>query len=165
MPPQAIPTLGLRVLLITNLRTSRATVVKVLNLVIGSRFAEALQPSLDAGIVRQHAELPWHPGAFDYRRRDEPLITGEGISVLSNALQIFLPASGALLLVVGWLRNRVLIRRELRFDRFIALVSGIEGASRPTQPWSTRSPSDSPTSPRTLYDQRRSSRANHDWRG
>ena len=126
VPPQAIATLGLRVLLITNVKTHRATVVKVLDLVIGSRFAEAMQPSLDAGIVRQHAELPWHEGALDYRRRDEPLITGEGIGVISNALQILLPAGGTLLLVAGWLRNRVLIRRELRFDRFIALVSGVE---------------------------------------
>ena len=49
-----------------------------------------------------------------------------GSACLSNALQILLPASGALLLFWGWVRNRVLIRRELRFDRFIALVSGVE---------------------------------------
>ena len=68
---------------------------------IASRFAEAMQPSLDAGIVRQHAELPWHPGALDYRRRDEPLITGEGLGVISNALQVLLPAGGAFLLLWG----------------------------------------------------------------
>jgi hypothetical protein len=126
VPSQAIATLGLRVLLITNSRTHRAMVTKVLDLMIASRFAEAMQPSLDAGIVHQHAEVPWHPGAIEYRRRDEPLITGERIGVLSNALQILLPASGAVLLLWGWLRNRVLIRRDLRFDRFIALVSGVE---------------------------------------
>jgi TRAP-type uncharacterized transport system substrate-binding protein len=126
VPPTAIATLGLRVLMITNSRTDRTTVTKILDLLIASRFAEAMQPSLDAGIVRQHAEVPWHPGALDYRRRDEPLITGERIGVLSNALQILLPAGGTVLLVWGWLRNRVLLRRELRFDRFIALVSGVE---------------------------------------
>jgi TRAP-type uncharacterized transport system substrate-binding protein len=126
VPPQAIATLGLRVLLITNVRTERATVTKVLDLMIASRFAEAMQPSLDAGIVRQHAEVPWHPGALDYRSRDEPLITGEEIGLLSNALQIMLPAGGTVLLIWGWLRNRVRIRRELGFDRFIALVSGVE---------------------------------------
>jgi len=65
-------------------------------------------------------------GTLDMRSRDEPLITGELIGVLSNALQILLPAGGGLLLVWGWLRNRVLTRRERRFDRFIALVSGVE---------------------------------------
>jgi hypothetical protein len=112
--------------LITNVRTERATVTKVLDLMIASRFAEAMQPSLDAGIVRQHAEVPWHPGALDYRSRDEPLITGEEIGLLSNALQIMLPAGGTVLLIWGWLCNRVRIRRELGFDRFIALVSGVE---------------------------------------
>ncbi len=126
VPPQTIATLGCRVLLLTNRLTDRATVVKLLDLMIASRFAEAMQPSLDAAMVRQHAEVPWHPGALDYRGRDDPLITGEKIGVLSNALQILLPAGGALLLLWGWLRNRVLTRRELRFDRFIALVSGVE---------------------------------------
>ena len=126
VPPQAIATLGLRVIMVTHVRMHRATVVKLLDRIIGSRFAEAMQPSLDASIVRQHAELPWHPGALDYRRRDEPLITGEGLGVISNALQVCLPAGGAILLLWGWLRNRVLIHRELRFDRFIALVSGVE---------------------------------------
>ena len=126
VPPQATLTLGLRVLLVTNSQTDRSTVTKVLDLMIASRFAEAMQPSLDAGIVRQHAEVPWHPGALDYRLRDEPLITGEGIGVLSNALQILLPAGGTVLLFWGWLRNRMRLRRELGFDRFIALISGVE---------------------------------------
>ena len=126
VPPQNIPTLGLRVLLVTNSQTDRTTVTKVLDLMIASRFAEAMQPSLDAGIVRQHAEVPWHSGALDYRLRDEPLITGERLGVLSNALQILLPAGGTVLLCWGWLRNRMRLRRELGFDRFIALVSGVE---------------------------------------
>jgi TRAP-type uncharacterized transport system substrate-binding protein len=126
VPPQPTQTLGLRVLLVTNTQTDRATVAKVLDLMIASRFAEAMQPSLDAGIVRQHAEVPWHPGALDYRLRDEPMITGERIGVLSNALQILVPAGGTLLLLWGWLRTRVLLRRELGFDRFIALISGVE---------------------------------------
>lgn len=129
VPPQTLPTLGLRVLLITNTRTDRTTVAKLLDLMIASRFAEALHPTLDAEIVRQHAEVPWHPGALDYRSRDQPLITGERIGVLSNALQILLPAGGTVLLAWGWLRNRIRLRRELGFDRFIALVSGVERRS------------------------------------
>jgi TRAP-type uncharacterized transport system substrate-binding protein len=126
VPPQTIATLGLRVLLITNTRMNNATVTKLLDLMIASRFAEAMQPSLDAGIVRQHGEVPWHSAAIEYRRRDEPLVTGERIGLLSNVLQILLPAEGMVLLILGWLRNRVLVRQELRFDRFIALVSGVE---------------------------------------
>ena len=63
---------------------------------------------------------------IDYRRRGEPIITGERIGVLSNALQILLPAGEAVLRSGDGCANRVLTRRELRFDRFIALVSGVE---------------------------------------
>jgi TRAP-type uncharacterized transport system substrate-binding protein len=84
VPPQSIVTIGCRILLITNRNTDRAIVVELLNLMITSRFAEAMQPSLDSGVVRQLAEVPWHQGALDYRSRDEPVITGERISVLSN---------------------------------------------------------------------------------
>ena len=45
--------------------------------------------------------------------------------MLSNTLQILVPAGGTVLLIWGWLRNRVLVRRELRFDRFIALVQRV----------------------------------------
>jgi hypothetical protein len=126
VPPQAVATLGSRVLVIANQRTDRATVVRLLEAVLSSRFAEAVQPPLDAGIVRQHAEVPWHLGSLDFRRRDQPLITGELIGVLSNSLQLLVPIGGGLILLWGWLRNRVLTRRERRFDRFIALVSGVE---------------------------------------
>ncbi len=125
-PPQTIPTLGMRALLITHTKTSGTTVGRLLDAILSSRFGQTLQPPLDAGIVRVAPEAPWHHGTEEFRSRDEPLITGERIGVLSNALQIILPAGGGLLLVWGWLRNRVLTRRERRFDRFIALVSGVE---------------------------------------
>jgi TRAP-type uncharacterized transport system substrate-binding protein len=125
-PPRNIPTLGTRTLLIANARTSAATVGRLLDAVLSSRFGQTLQPPLDAGIVRAAPEAPWHRGTEIYRRRDDPLVTGETIGVLSNVLQIVLPAGGGMLLCWGWLRNRVLTRRERRFDRFIALVSGVE---------------------------------------
>jgi len=126
VPPQAIPTLGTRILLITHRRTSSTTVVTLLDTLLESRYAKAVQPPLDAGIVDLPPEAPWHPGAIEFRRRGQPLITAESIGFLSNALQIFLPLAGGTLLLWGWLRNRVLVRRERRFDRFIALVSGVE---------------------------------------
>ena len=77
VPPQAIPTLGLRVLLVANSQTDRRTVAKVIDLMIASRFAEAMQPSLDAGMVRaarggalasRCAGLPSSRRAADHRR-------------------------------------------------------------------------------------------------
>jgi TRAP-type uncharacterized transport system substrate-binding protein len=126
VPPRPIPTLGTRVLLITHRRTASATVVTLLDTLLKSRYAKAVQPPLDAGVVDLAPEAPWHPGAIEYRGRDQPLITAESISFLSNSLQIFLPLAGGIILLWGWLRNRVLVRRERRFDRFIYLVSGVE---------------------------------------
>lgn len=126
VPPQTIPTLGCRVLLITHEVTNRGDVVRLLDDLLATPLAHTVQPPLTAEIVRQPAEFPWHPGALDYRRRDEPLITGELIDILSNTLQLILPVGGGMLLLWGWLRTRVLADRERRIDRFIALVSGVE---------------------------------------
>jgi len=125
-PPQTIPTLGMRALLITHRNTSATTVGRLLDAILSSRFGQTVQPPLDGGIVQVAPEAPWHHGTEEYRLRDKPLITGEMIGVFSNVLQIVLPAGGGILLVWGWLRNRILTRRERRFDRFIALVSGVE---------------------------------------
>jgi TRAP-type uncharacterized transport system substrate-binding protein len=126
VPPQDIASLGCRALLITNERTDAAKVVHLLDDLLASRSAQTVQPPLTAEIVRQPAEAAWHPGAIEFRRRGEPLITGELIGVLSNTLQLLIPVGGGMLLLWGWLRARVLTDRERRIDRFIALVSGVE---------------------------------------
>jgi TRAP-type uncharacterized transport system substrate-binding protein len=125
-PPRPNATLGTRVLLITYARTGNNQVIRLLDGLLASRYAQTVQPPLTADILRQPAEAPWHPGALEYRRRGDPLITGELIGILSNTLQIVLPFGGGILLVWGWLRARVLTDRERRIDRFIALVSGVE---------------------------------------
>jgi hypothetical protein len=126
VPAQTIPTLGCRALLVTNERVESAKVIHLLDDLLTSRSAQAVQPPLTNEIVRQPAELPWHPGALEFRRRGEPLITGELIGILSNTLQLLIPIGGGILLVWGWLRSRMLTDRERRIDRFIALVSGVE---------------------------------------
>jgi TRAP-type uncharacterized transport system substrate-binding protein len=125
-PPQDIPTLGSRMLLITHERMSNRIVIRLLDDLLASRYAHVIQPPLTVDIVRQPAEAPWHPAAVEYRRRDDPVITGELIGILSNTLQVIVPIGGGILLVWGWLRARVLTHRERRIDRFIALVSGVE---------------------------------------
>lgn len=126
VPPQDMATIGSRVLLVTNANTPTRTVVRLLDRLLDSRYAHTIQPPLTAEIVRQPAEAPWHQGALLYRRRAEPLITGELLGILSNAFQLILPIGGGAILFWGWLRTRVLTDRERRIDRFIALVSGVE---------------------------------------
>lgn len=126
VPSEPIRTLGVRALLVAHDRTDRGNVVRLLDDLLSSRMAQTYRPPLTADVVRQPNEMPWHPGALDYRRRGEPVITGEIIGILSNTLQLIIPIGGGALLVWGWLRTRVLADRERRIDRFIALVSGVE---------------------------------------
>lgn len=126
IPPTDLTTLGSRMLLIANEHTPRRTVVRLIDRLLASRLAQTIQPPLTPDIVRQPAEAPLHAGAVEYRRRDEPVITGELIGILSDTLQLIIPIGGGILLVWGWLRSRILTNRERRIDRFIALVSGVE---------------------------------------
>jgi TRAP-type uncharacterized transport system substrate-binding protein len=126
VPPQTITTLGSRQLLVTNRRTSSATVIRVLETLLESRWAKAMQPPVDKTLLQLPPELAMHPGAADLRDRGEPLITGESLGFLSNALQILIPFGGGLLFLLGWFKNRKSARRERSFDQFLALVSAVE---------------------------------------
>jgi hypothetical protein len=113
-------------LLVTNRRTSSATVIRVLETLLESRWAKAVQPPVDKTLLRLPPEIALHPGAAELRDRDEPLITGERVGYLSDALSILIPFGGGLLFLRGWLKNRKSVRRERSFDQFLALVSAVE---------------------------------------
>jgi hypothetical protein len=106
IPPQNIATVGSRLLLITHRRTGAATVSRVLETLLASRWANAVQPSVDKGVLQLAPEIALHPGAVEFRDRDQPLITGESVSFLSNALQILIPLAGGMVFLRGWVRNR-----------------------------------------------------------
>lgn len=126
VPAQDLPTLGSRLLLVCAEKVPARTVYLLLDAFIETPFAHLIEPPLTPDIVKQAAEAPWHQGAIDYRQRDQPVVTGELIDILSNSLQLMLPLGGGVLLLWGWLRTRVLTDRERRIDRFIALISGVE---------------------------------------
>jgi TRAP-type uncharacterized transport system substrate-binding protein len=126
MPPQDIATLGSRLLLVTNRRARPATVIRVLETLLESRWSKAMQPPIDKSLLQLAPEVALHPGAVDFRDRGEPLITGERVGFLSNALQILIPFGGGLLFLRGWLKNRKSAGRERSFDQFLALVSAVE---------------------------------------
>ena len=79
---------------------------RVLETLLASRWASAVQPSVDKGVLQLAPEIAQHPGAVEFRDRDQPLITVESVSFLSNALQILIPLAGGLLFLRGWFKNR-----------------------------------------------------------
>jgi TRAP-type uncharacterized transport system substrate-binding protein len=106
IPPQNVATVGSRLLLITHRRTNPATVSRVLEALLASRWASAVQPPVDKSVLQLAPEIAMHPGAVEFRDRDQPLITGESVSFLSNSLQILIPLAGGLLFLRGWFKNR-----------------------------------------------------------
>jgi hypothetical protein len=126
VPEQNIATLGSRLLLVTHERIRPATVIRVLETLFASRWAAAAQPPLDKTLLQTPPEVVMHPGATEFRDRDEPLITSESVGFLSNALQILIPFGGGLLFLRGWWKNRRSAGRERSFDQFLALVSAVE---------------------------------------
>jgi TRAP-type uncharacterized transport system substrate-binding protein len=126
IPPRTVVTVGSRVLLITHRHTRPATVVRVLETMFNSRWANAVQPPIDKGILRLPPEAPLHPGTVEFRDRDQPLITGESLSFVSSSLQILVPTLGGLLFLREWLKKRNSVGREQGIDQFLAMVSEIE---------------------------------------
>jgi TRAP-type uncharacterized transport system substrate-binding protein len=126
IPPHNIATVGSRLLLITHRRTGPGEVSRVLEALLASRWASAMQPSVDKGVLQLAPEIAQHPGAVVFRDRDQPLITVDSVSFLSNALQILIPLAGGLLFLRGWVKNRKSAHRERSFDQFLDRVSAIE---------------------------------------
>ncbi len=126
VPPHDVATIGSRLLLVTHRRTRPRVVVRVLETLLSSRWAKAVQPPLDADVLRMPPEAPWHPGAIEFRDRDQPIVTGDTVSLLSNALQIVIPFVGGLWFLRGWLKDRAAAGRERRFDRYFEKVSELE---------------------------------------
>ena len=100
--------------------------IRVLETLFDSRWAKAMQPPIDKTLLQLPPEVALHPGAAEFRARDESLITGERVGFLSNALQILIPFGGGLLFLRGWLKNRKSTGRERSFDQFLTLVSAVE---------------------------------------
>jgi TRAP-type uncharacterized transport system substrate-binding protein len=126
VPPEPVHTLGMTVLLVTNAHTSREAVMRMLDTIYNTRFAKLSTPPLDARLLEQIPELPWHPGSIDYRELAKPVFTGESLSTLGNWFTIGGPIVGFVACVWQWFRQRKGARREESFELFLVKVSEIE---------------------------------------
>ena len=88
VPPEAIHTLGMRLLIVANKDQRSDVVERLLDAVFTTRIAKLVQPQLDTIRMEMAPELTWHPGALSYLRRNQPLLTGEFISQVANAFTI-----------------------------------------------------------------------------
>jgi hypothetical protein len=133
VPPTAIPTLGTRLLLVARKGAPAEAIQRLLEVVYGSPFAQAVQPAIDAKLLDLPPELPWHDGATAYLRRNAPAIAGDVIDLLEKELSILAALLGGLFFLGQWLRRRFRRRREEGFGAYIVRVAVIERRAMETE--------------------------------
>jgi hypothetical protein len=127
VPPTDLPTLGVRVLVLTHRDTDPVAVERFLEAVYASRFVRLFNPPLTHSIDENVQELPWHGGAISYARRDQPLITSDLVSYLANGIQIAIPALTAVLCLWQWARQRTRARQEKSLESYLLQMLQLEG--------------------------------------
>ncbi len=126
VPPEAIHTLGTRLLLVARNDMPATTIRRLLEVVFNSPFSQVLQPPLDARLLESPPELPWHVGTTEYIRRNSPLIAGDVIDVVEKEVSILGVVVGGLFCLIQWLRRRFRRRRERSFEAYILQVARVE---------------------------------------
>ncbi len=126
VPPEAIHTLGTRLLLVARKDMAATTIRRLLEVVFNSPFSQVLQPPLDARLLDSPPELTWHDGTTEYIRRNSPLITGDIIDLVEKEVSILGVLVGGLFCLLQWLRRRFRRRRERSFEAYILQVARVE---------------------------------------
>ncbi len=126
VPPEAIHTLGTRLLLVARKDLAATTVRRLLEVVFHSPFSQVLQPPLDARQLESPPELPWHDGTTEYVRRNSPLIAGDMIDLLEKEVSILGVLAGGVFCLSQWLRRQFRRRRERSFEAYILQVARVE---------------------------------------
>jgi TRAP-type uncharacterized transport system substrate-binding protein len=126
VPPGPMPTLGTRLLLVARKGVPAETIQRLLEVVFGSPFAQALQPTLDPRLLDLPPELPWHDGTVAYLRRNAPVIAGDVVDLVEKELSILGATLGALFFLGQWLRRRYRRRRDRGFQAYVVRVTDVE---------------------------------------
>jgi TRAP-type uncharacterized transport system substrate-binding protein len=105
-PPQALPTLGNRLLVVANKDVDPRAIEKLIECIFGSKFAQVIRPPLDAKLMELPPELPWHDGAEAFRRRSRPVVSGDVLTVAHKSTMILGGALSGFVVLWGWLQRR-----------------------------------------------------------
>ena len=126
VPPHAVETLGTRLLFVARDGVAPDTIRRLLDVMFGSPFAQALQPPIDGKLLDLPPELPLHDGTVAYQRRNAPVIAGDVIDIFEKELSIIGALIGGLYFLGQWVRRRYLRRRDRGFEGYILPVGAIE---------------------------------------
>ena len=126
VPAAPLPTLGARLVLITNERVSVATVERVLRAAFDTHFSRILHPAIDRSLLAATPRRSLHAGSLAYLARSEPAITGEMVSDLNNSLGIAGALIGGTAFAVQGLRQRRRAKSEQTVASHLLRVAAIE---------------------------------------
>jgi TRAP-type uncharacterized transport system substrate-binding protein len=116
VPPQALPTLGNRLLLVAHKDVDRRAVEQLIEALYGSKLARISHPPLDAKLMSLPPEMPWHEGAELYRQHARPVVSGDVVNLAHKGTATLAAAASGLIVLWGWLlaRRKARKARELR---------------------------------------------------
>jgi TRAP transporter TAXI family solute receptor len=126
IPPETIHTLGTRLLLVARNDVKPRVISRLLEVLYGSPFAQAVRPPLDARFLEAAPELSWHDGTVLYIERNGPLLVGDLIDLFEKELSIIGALLSGLYFLGQWLRRRYRRRRDRGFAAYIVRVTEIE---------------------------------------
>ena len=125
VPETAIPTLGTRLLLLTNDRVPPATITVIIEAVFSSSFARLSHPPLDDSVLAHPTRLALHAGTEAYIARSRPFVTDERVDVLSNVLSIVGALGGSSLFLCQWRRRLAHQAREDLFANYLRRLADL----------------------------------------
>jgi NMT1-like family len=125
-PPEAIHTLGTRLLLVAHQSVSPETVGRVLEAVFRSRFARIVEPPLDRSLLALPRRLRLHPGTLEFEKEGKPVITADNVDEFSNTLSVLgALVGGSIALWSAW-QQRKRARANQLFGEFMLRVAEVE---------------------------------------
>ncbi|GAB4459885.1 MAG: hypothetical protein OHK0029_23090 [Armatimonadaceae bacterium] len=123
VPAAPVPTVGTRLLLVAGKGVPEEAVARTLEVVLQSGYLRrANLPPVEEAQVGAGPEMPLHPGATRYLRRNNPLLTSDLVQDVES-LRSFLVSA----IVGGYLAWRALRKRRYEgFDAYLAEVTALE---------------------------------------
>lgn len=126
MPAQDCPTFGLRLLLIANKKTPTTAILRMLR-ALDSGVAQRYH--LDLDVVDQRQEFPLHAGSKAFAKSRKPMMVGELLEPLGDALSVVGAGAAGALALWGFVRGLRAVNADThlrQIDRIERLLRGDE---------------------------------------
>lgn len=125
VPETTLPTLGTRLLLLTNDQVQSGTITAILEAVFSSAFARLSHPPLDETVLAHPTRLTLHAGTEAFMARNRPFVTDERVDVLSNTMSIIGALGGSSLFIWQWRRRVAQRAREDLFSGYLRRLADV----------------------------------------